>query len=59
MFITQLHPDYRVLFDDFNLTYTIDYTLLVNECQHYLGLVERDPREAQRFMERKLECKLD
>ena len=59
MCITQSHADYRVLFDEFKIKYIIEYPLLVNECQHYLGLVERDPREAQRFMERKLECKLD
>jgi len=57
--ITQSHTDYRALFDNFRIKYIIGYPLLVNEYQHYVGLIEREPREVQRFMERRLQCKSD
>jgi len=49
--ITQLKPDYKVLFDTFGINYIFGYSLLVNEYRHYVGIVEREPVEVQRFLE--------
>lgn len=57
--ITQSSADYRVLFDTFGINYILGYSLLVNEYQHYVGLVEREPREVHRFVESLLVYKED
>ncbi|KJH79018.1 hypothetical protein UB23_00475 [Pseudomonas sp. ES3-33] len=49
--ITQSSADYRVLFDVFGIHSILGYSLLVNEYQHYVGIVEREPREVLKFME--------
>ena len=53
--VTQTHPNYRKLFNSFKINYIMGYSLLINEYQHYVGLVEREPREIQRFFEENLE----
>ena len=53
--ITQGCADYKALFDAFGINYIMGYPLLVNEYRHYVGLVERDSREIQRFLEFKME----
>lgn len=53
--ITQSCADYRPLFDAFKISYVMGYPLLVNEYEHYVGIIERDPVEVLRFMEEELE----
>jgi hypothetical protein len=53
--ITQTRPDYKCLFDAFKISHVMGYPLLVNEYEHYIGIVERDPVEVLRFMEDELE----
>ncbi|WP_458718228.1 hypothetical protein [Pseudomonas gregormendelii] len=48
--ITQSSADYKVLFDVFGIHSILGYSLLVNEYQHYVGVVEREPREVLKFM---------
>jgi len=50
--ITQSTADYKALIDTFGIGYIFGYSLLVNEYQHYVGLVEREPREVHRFLEK-------
>ncbi|UII69860.1 hypothetical protein LVW35_19610 [Pseudomonas sp. HN11] len=57
--ITQLRPGYKSLFDAFKISYVMGYPLLVNEYEHYVGIVERDPVELLRFMEEELKHMLD
>ncbi|MPQ69199.1 MULTISPECIES: hypothetical protein [unclassified Pseudomonas] len=47
---TQFHSDYKVLFESFKVKCIVGYSLLVREYQHYVGVVERDPVELERFM---------
>ncbi|MDY7568965.1 MULTISPECIES: hypothetical protein [Pseudomonas] len=49
--ITQTRPDYKCLFEAFKISHVIGYPLLVNEYEHYIGVVERDPVEVLRFLE--------
>lgn len=49
--ITQSSADYKVLFDVFGIHSVLGYSLLVNEYEHYVGLVEHEPREVLRFLE--------
>ena len=53
--ITQSRPDYKSLFDAFKISYVMGYPLLVNEYEHYVGIVEQDPVEVLRFMEEEQE----
>ncbi|HEY0287610.1 MAG TPA: hypothetical protein VGC62_11450 [Pseudomonas sp.] len=53
--ITQTRPDYKCLFDAFKISHVMGYPLLVNEYEHYVGIVERDPVEVLRFMGDELE----
>ncbi|WP_434572510.1 hypothetical protein [Pseudomonas sp. Z3-8] len=53
--ITQAHSDYGCLFDTFKISYIMGYPLLVNDYKHYAGIVERDPVEVLRFIEKELE----
>jgi len=47
---TQFHVDYKVLFEGFDVKCIVGYSLLVCEYRHYVGIVERDPVELERFV---------
>lgn len=55
--ITQSSSDYKVLFDVFGIHSVLGYSLIVNEYEHYVGVVEREPREVLRFLESTLVSK--
>lgn len=52
--ITQSRADYKILFNTFKISHVMGYSLLVNDYSHYVGIIERDPVEVLRFMEREL-----
>jgi hypothetical protein len=49
--ITNMRSGYSVLFNMFGIGYIMGYPLLVNDYKHYVGVVEREPSELQRFIE--------
>lgn len=57
--VTQSRADYKTLFDVFKISHVMGYPRLVNDYNHYVGIVERDPVEVLRFMERELDCTSD
>jgi hypothetical protein len=57
--VTQSRADYKNLFDVFKISHVMGYPRLVNDYNHYVGIVERDPVEVLRFMERELDCTSD
>lgn len=50
---TRLDSDYKILFETFGISYIFGYPLLVNEYQHYVGIVEQDSNELQIFADEK------
>lgn len=50
---TCLDSDYKVLFEVFGISYIFGYPLLVNEYQHYVGVVEHDSNELKIFSDEK------
>jgi hypothetical protein len=57
--ITQSRADYKTLFDVFKVSHVMGYSLLVNDYNHYVGIVERDPVEVLRFTDRELDFTSD
>lgn len=53
--MTQSKAEYKILFDVFKISRIMGYSLLVNDYNHYVGIVEQDPVEIQRFAERELD----
>jgi hypothetical protein len=51
--MTQSNPDYVFLFDMFKIHAILGYPSLTNKYAHYIGILERDPNEVQRFFEEK------
>lgn len=49
--ITQTDAEFKTLFEVFGIHFILGYTLLISDYQHYVGLVERDVNELQRFFE--------
>lgn len=49
--MTKSHAGYKQLFNEFRISCVMGYPLLVNEYEHYVGVVEQDPSELLRFME--------
>ena len=50
---TRLDSDYKILFESFGISYIFGYPRLVNEYQHYVGVVEHDSNELQVFADEK------
>ena len=48
---TRSRKDYEALADVFKIKCIVGYPLLVNDYQHYVGLIEKDPKELRRFIE--------
>lgn len=49
--VTSLSSDYCVLERQFKIGCIVGYPSLVNDYQHYLGLIERDPQAIKTFLE--------
>ncbi|KNH47350.1 hypothetical protein [Pseudomonas lini] len=50
---TRLDSDYKILFEAFGISYIFGYPQLVNEYQHYAGIVEHDSNALQIFADEK------
>lgn len=51
--MTKSNADYQILFDTFGIHSVLGYSDLVNKYAHYIGVIERDSDEVQRFFEEK------
>jgi len=56
--ITRSCVAYKPVFDEFKISYVMGYPLLVQEYKHFVGIIERDPVELQRFFEAELRRKM-
>lgn len=51
--LTQLKPNYVSLYDMFKIHSIVGYPSLVNKFEHYVGVLERDPKDVQFFFTEK------
>lgn len=52
--LTEKKDGYSNLYEDFGITAIFSYLQLVRSYQHYIGILEREPDELQKFYEYKL-----
>ncbi len=47
--VTHLHEDYKILYDSFKIQSIISYPELVTSISHYVGIIERESDDMNKF----------